>query len=451
MKYRYHSILLALLLSQPLHANAANPYNLNIDTMAIVAQNEPPPLSYDDTIITYDEDAETKIEKYFHPTLVLSGEYTDNLYNVDHDTTENLLLSITPGFWLTMGQAEDMPAAVSVRNTSASGIMMAPLRTDGYDWLNATLMGSMKFDWYSEESVNDFIGGDLNASLQYKPGNKLTLYITDQYRRARIGFDIGNDTADDDRWFDSNLLYTGFDWDLTDKFSAGAKYSGFLLSNNDTVDEYMDRTDHSLSAFGAFNYSMKTSFFLQYQYITLDYDSAEYQDNEQHHIYGGVHWISTEKLTFDLKAGYQQRDYKDERIETTFNSDDNSTVALELSSLYQFSMKTGVSLALSHKFEESDSSLALGKTVFAGDFTYHQELTERLQGILALGYENADYNQMVDQPREDDLFEIRPSLQYTFREWLMTELAYSYRERDSTDDLFDYKTNTVYLSLNSAF
>jgi polysaccharide biosynthesis protein VpsM len=451
MKCRYITVLIAILLSQPVHANASEPFVLNIDTMAIVAQNEPPPLSYDDTIITYDEDAETDREKYFHPSLVLSGEYTDNLYNVDYDTTENLLLSATPGFWLTMGQAEDMPVAVSVKNTSATGIMMAPLRTDGYDWLNVTLMGSMNFDWYSEDSVNDFIGGDLNASLRYKPGSKLTLYITDQYRRARIGFDIGNDTANEQRWFDSNLLYAGFDWDLTEKFSVGAQYSGFYLGNNAFVDSYMDRTDHSLSAFGAFNYSMKTSFYLQYQYITLDYDSAEYQDNEQNYIYGGVHWISTEKISFDLKAGYQQRDYNNERIDTTYNSDDNTTIALELSTLYQFSMKTGISLDLSHKFEESDSSLALGKTVFAGDFNYYQELTERLQGVLVLGYENADYNQMVDQPREDDLYEIRPALQYTFREWLMTELAYSYRERDSTDDLFDYKTNTFYLSLNSAF
>ena len=52
--------------------------------------------------------------------------------------------------------------------------------------------------------------------------------------------------------------------------------------------------------------------------------------------------------------------------------------------------------------------------------------------------------------REDDTFEVRPSVQYLFKDWLMGELAYSYERRDSSDDLFDYDTNTILVSLNFA-
>jgi len=65
-------------------------------------------------------------------------------------------------------------------------------------------------------------------------------------------------------------------------------------------------------------------------------------------------------------------------------------------------------------------------------------------------YENADYNQVIGDKRDDDRYIIRPALQYVSSDWLMAELAYSWEQRKSTDEIYEYDTNTVSFSLNSA-
>lgn len=80
----------------------------------------------------------------------------------------------------------------------------------------------------------------------------------------------------------------------------------------------------------------------------------------------------------------------------------------------------------------------------------HDTATEKITGKCRFTYENADYTQLAASNREDDTFEVRPSVEYLFKDWLMGELAYSYETRDSSDELFDYDTNTVLFSLNFA-
>jgi hypothetical protein len=46
---------------------------------------------------------------------------------------------------------------------------------------------------------------------------------------------------------------------------------------------------------------------------------------------------------------------------------------------------------------------------------------------------------------------VRPAAQYLFKEWLMAELSYQYEQRDSTDDLFDFETNTFLANVKVAF
>ena len=105
---------------------------------------------------------------------------------------------------------------------------------------------------------------------------------------------------------------------------------------------------------------------------------------------------------------------------------------------------------LSHKLDESDTTSALNKRVSKGIFQYRQKFTERLLGRLMLSYETDDYLEGLEVDRDDNRFIVRPAIQYVFRDWLMAELAYTYDTRNSTINTFDYKTNTIFFSLNSA-
>ncbi len=456
MVRRYCTSFLTILFLQPLVANAAQSNNLAIDNMTVVAQNDSQTSS---SSYTYDDEiVETSGDGYFHPTLRISEEYTDNLFNVKNDKTSNFLTTITPGFWMTAGQAQDMPEEIMANNSSPGGIVISPLRVRGYNWINASLTGSMDFNHYSNNSDSDYIGGTLSGRLQYMPGSKLALYINDQFTREQVSYDIRNDIANSNRWSNSNIIYTGFDWDITEKFSTGIKYTNFLLKYNDTPDQFMDRKDNTLSWYGAYNYSVKTSFFLEYQYMDLSYDSNSYRDNEQNYFYGGINWASTAKTTLNFKVGYQQRDFKNDAVEAAVeaveaaNTWDENDLALELGLNWKATEKANFDFYLSHKLEESDSFTALGRRVLAGGIGYQQRLTRRLQGTLNLTYSNEDYMQTPNTPkRDDDRYLVKPALQYTFREWLMGELAYSYESRSSTDERWEYDSNTVYLSLNSSW
>ncbi len=125
-------------------------------------------------------------------------------------------------------------------------------------------------------------------------------------------------------------------------------------------------------------------------------------------------------------------------------------MALELAFQYKVTDKTGITLGASHKIEESDSYYAADKAVTAGTLRYDQEFTERLLGIIDFRYERADYGHVTDKrDRDDHRYAFRPALQYVFKDWLMAEIAYEYETRDSTEDLYEYDTNTISFSLNS--
>lgn len=389
---------------------------------------------------------------FAHPFLSISGEYTDNLFNVDFDHKSNFLTTISPGIWLSLPRRKEVPLHIAPNNTSAGGLQAALPEYEGFDRVNAYLLGALNYKIYSEDSdLNDY-DAILEGLFKYNFRNGLSFEAVDRFTRNQDRFDIGNATAEELRQFHSNVFIADADWLFTEKFRAKLEYSNFYLDYKDTIDEFMNREDNAIALYGYFNYSMKTSLFLQYQYVDVTYDTAELKDNEQNYIYGGINWISTEKTSVNLKLGYQDREYKNSTVNDTVEASDNidnSGFALELAFQYKVTDKTGLTLAGSHKIEESDSYDALNKDVWAGSLRYEQEFTERLQGIIDLRYENADYGK-VSGDRDDDRYLIRPALQYVFKDWLMAELAYEYDTRHSSDVFYDYDTNTISFSLNAA-
>ena len=79
---------------------------------------------------------------------------------------------------------------------------------------------------------------------------------------------------------------------------------------------------------------------------------------------------------------------------------------------------------------------------------YQQRFTEKLSGVIDLLYETSDYSQISEFDRDEERWYIKPALRYLFRDWMMLELAYSWDNRDSTDDIFDYTSNTVMFNIS---
>ncbi len=460
MKHLLSLFCAALLLSG--HTVAAQ--EVTVNEMDVVAENIPDMpmgqsgdnislLPEDNTAQSTDDDLfGTPGGGYVHPFISIGGEYTDNLFNVDSNTESNFLTTISPGIWLAVPRRKEVPLHVAPNNTSAGGLQIGIPDYEGFDRINAYLLGAINYKMYSADSgLNDYDGiGEGLFRYNFRSG--LSLGVVDRFTRSQDRFDIGSSTAEQLRQYYSNLALADADWLFTEKLRAKVEVSNFYLNYDDTIDEFMNRSDNSFSLYAFFNYSMKTSLFVQYQYIDVSYDTSVLKDNEQNYYYAGINWVSSEKTSFRLKAGYQERDYKNALVDeyvSSSSSINDSGFALELAFQYKVTDKTGLTLSASNKIEESDSYDALNKEVIAATIRYEQEFTERFQGIIDLRYENADYG-METGTRDDDRYVARPALQYVFKDWLMAELAYQYDMRDSSDDYFDYSSNTISFSLNSA-
>ncbi len=387
---------------------------------------------------------------YVHPYISISGEYTDNLFNVFYDEKSNFLTTISPGVWFALPRTNEVPITIISHNTSAGGLQyeLEEYAKDEFNRHNAYLLGALDFELYSENSDLNVTNGRLEGLYRYNMKNGLSLQVLDQYSRDTDMFDIGSVVRDTQRKYYSNLLDLAADWEISERLRAKVNYNNFYLDYDEATDSFLNRNDNAIGIYGYLNYTEKSSFFINYDYVDVAYDDGTFdaKDNNQQFIYLGWDWASTEKTDLMVKLGYQKKNYNDNSVFT----DNPDLFAFEFQGEHDFTQKTKLIAIISHKMEESDSYVASGKTVLAFWLRLSHEFSERLSAILDLQYEDADYDQIIPIDRTDDRYFIRPTVQYIFNDWFMAELAYSYDKRDSTQELFEYDANTVYLQLNFA-
>jgi len=384
---------------------------------------------------------------YFHPYLSVGGEYTDNLFNLNENEVSNMLWKVSPGIWFSLPRTKEIPVVIVPHNTSPGGLQLQLDDYLGTDRYQAYALAGADFLMYSEDSDFDDTNLRFEGLFRYNMRGGLSLQVMDRYSDAEDRFEFGGETRDFLVRYYSNLFIGTVDYQMTEKLRLKFDYSHFLLDYDDAINDFLDRADNTFDLYGYFNYSLKTSLFVQYRFVDVSYDTATRKDNTQHYLYGGVTWDTTEKLALLVKAGYQLREYEDSVFSDTYDWDG---FIVTLQSLYRWTEKTQFSLDFYRKSEESDSAVALDKVVFGGSFAYRQNFTEKLSGLLNIVYENAEYTQLVDATRDDDRFYIRPAVRYLFRDWLMCEVAYSYDTRDSSDENFDYTSNTIFFNINFA-
>ncbi len=443
----------------PQHAIAVNELTVvaanNIENESTVIDDMPMgqsaegdvPLLPEEDVTTADDDLFGVDGGYFHPYLSLEGAFTDNLFNVDNDKTSTFYGRVSPGIWVTLPRKKIIPITIAPHNTSPGGLQLELDDFEGIDRFQLYALAGTDFYFYSEDSELDSQDVALEGMGRYNMASGLSLQLLDRYSIGHDDFGFGSATDENLREFDNNLLMATIDWDLTEKLRFKFDYSNFQLNYEEDLNAFLERVDNAFDLYGYFKYSVKTSFFLQYRYTDIEYDSASTKDNSQDFFYGGIRWDTTEKLALLFKAGLQLKEYEEDVV----GFEDSEEFVVDFQALYRFSQKVEAALDFYRKNEESDSFVAAEKVVFGLHFDYTHEFTEKITGKLYFNYENAEYDQLAGLSREDDSLEFKPAIQYLFKEWLMGEIAYSYDGRDSSEDIFDYDTNTFFFSLNVAF
>ncbi len=387
---------------------------------------------------------------YFHSSLGIDFEYTDNLYNVDENKQDNWLTEIAPSVWLTVPRRSRVPLHVAPHNTSVGGMQFSQPENYFFNKYQLYLGAGLDFKDYSENSSLNATDGKLEGLLQYNLTQNLTLALMDRFTRSQDMFNLTNATSNNQRIYDSNIVTVGADWQISEKFSTRLDYNHFELNYDDEVNRFFDRADNGFDFYFFYDYSLKTNFFIQYRYLVADYDKNDDRgfiyDNDNTFIYGGINWKPTVKTTFMAKAGYQNVDYDNPVL-----TDSPNIFSFEIQANWKATVKTSLLLDATYNVEQTDSYGALNKKVFSGRLGYQQRFSNRFRGMLNIIYENSDYNQFDGTPREDDRFYFKPELQYAFRRWLTGELSYTFDSKDSSKDYLDYESNIFRFGLKATF
>lgn len=425
----------------------------------------------------YDPDEPTTDEIFgqpgghLHPYLSLKGEWTDNLFNLDADETNNLLTVVSPGIWVGFPSMKQIPVSLTPHNTAIGGMRFSDPGSSSYDRFQAYLLGGLDYKNYSEDSDLNYTAWRIEGLFQYNLPAGISFRISDRFSYDRDRYDIGSFLPEDFTVVDGTIYQTSLpsrirDYysnqaniavkiDMSEKFSLLLDYVNFYLDYDEEENAWLDRSDNRYSCSINYTYSPKTSFFVEYDFADIRYDTDTRNNSSNNFYYGGLTWKGTAKTSLMAKGGYQVKEY--DNNENNLNKS-NDTFVMEMDFIYLLTDKTKITAGLYKALEETDSVLSNGKDTLVAKVRYNQNFSQRIQGIIEFWYEISDYENFnrtessdIFENRRDDRYLVRPAVQYIIRDWLMAELAYSFENRVSTESLFNYTTNTLSLRLSGTF
>ena len=398
-------------------------------------------------------------EGYLHATLGLRGEWTDNLYNYDANKEENFLFNITPSVWFTWPRRHKRPIQIASDNTSPGGMQYSLTDYEVFNKYQVYLAGKMDIMTYSANSDLDHTEHGIEALVQYQPKFRMTFHLLDKYNHSQDIFNMTEATLENNRVYDSNIFSIGLDWKFSDKVSLQATYKNFFLGYEDDINNFLDRTDNGASCGFYYDYSPKTIFFLDYQFLLASYGENELPDNGNSYLHAGMNWQASVKTSFMIKAGYQQvnydfetpEEYDDVESADDLINDDEAAFSFEAQANWQIVHKSTLILNTKYSIDQTDSKQALNKTVFVGRIAFDYRFSGRIRGDLNLIYEDSDYALFDGDSRLDDRWYLKPQLHFALRKWLYFNIYYSFDKKDSNFDELDYETNTLGIGARGTF
>lgn len=248
----------------------------------------------------------------------------------------------------------------------------------------------------------------------------------------------------------NNNAYVSYVTSKKKMFSVGVKVS-------DVFDRYfkarwqaLNRNRINLGAGVYYNMSSKTSFLAEYTFTNIDYQTNNDNNSNGGTVALGVEGQIAPKVKGTAKATYTYRNYKHDLEGYKNNAD---LFGYEVSLSWQPTTRNEIRLSGDRTFEETVYTsnryfISTGVNLYAS-----QKLMDKFTLALTLGYDNLAYETKVDgTKRSDDVYRVRPEVNYQFKDWLSAGVWYQYRKRDSnvTKD-YEYDNNKAGIFVKALF
>lgn len=386
---------------------------------------------------------------YLHPFITVTEYYTDNLFNTDINKEDEFYAVISPGIWAALPASKQPFLRLSTLNTAPGGLDASRLGTEtdrrfqSYALYRADIREHSRFP---EENRVDQRGEVL---LRHNFRGGLSLQLDDIYEINQDPYSTGISQGRQLDQFQSNLLHLQIDYSVGPRLTLRGDYSRYLLDYDEVRNAFRERDDDAFSAYLFYRMLPKTSVYLLYEHIEIDYDWDILADSTEHHYYTGLQWDMTAKSRGRFMLGYGEKDFAADA-----GSNQNDLLG-EIQLDHRFTPKTSVYLRATRKTNESDIPGVKNILTHRAQFGFSQRLTARLRATIDLFYLRDSYRGelIIDNlsgERVDDYYGAGLALGYAPLRWLNLTLGYRFSERGSNFSRFDYQNNTVFLTLAAA-
>lgn len=318
-----------------------------------------------------------------------------------------------------------------------------------------TLNYSLLANVYENVSYANTVGNYLNGStsLEFDHRNHLVLAARGAFAQDPLGTifsqgNLANQLKEPNQWsgygFDANYRYgaDGADGNLLARFSMNNRE----YSNNK---EYTyQRNLNSYNVGGAFLWRVmpKTQVLFEGDDTILDYlnplNSGGTLDGSVYRAYTGATWQASAKTRAVAKIGYQWRMYDDPSFK------DQSGPAFQGMLHWTPGSYDAVWAEVSNAFNESFIGSATATNTQTYTLNWRHQWLQRFSTSLGALYLNQDY---TDTNLQNQSVVGQVSAYYTFHPGIWADLQYSYTDRTSNQNQYDYNRNLVLLNLRLLF
>ncbi len=180
--------------------------------------------------------------------------------------------------------------------------------------------------------------------------------------------------------------------------------------------------------------------------IPAFYEKADYRDNMQHYLYGGVTQNFARNISLNASAGASYIDYSDD----DFFSDTWAPYA-NVSFSWNYLTGSSVQLGYLHSFNQTDrfdAGSQMSSTFFAA---INHQITPKLMASVHGHFQNSEFNGGVYDGDADKLLMLGVNLAYAITPHWSAEVGYSFDDLNSDGAHNDYQRNRVYLGVTASY
>jgi polysaccharide biosynthesis protein VpsM len=384
-----------------------------------------------------------------HGSLTLSGIYTDNVLNSNHNRISDFSTVLSPALWLVLPHTSEniAPAALDVRSPGGSQLSrqwpesLFHYQASLYYRTDIPLTSSSGHLGYGTTPAQTLAGKLLLI------GNRLSLLAEDHYEYSYHNQEAGAIIRQGERdRYNSNYFGVTLSYDTRHRFVLSGGYSNFITSYQSDLSDFMNRRDNGLFGLLTYKLSPRLSLLAEYRFFDISYDHTGILDSREHYFLGGISWDITAKSKGLFKAGYVAKDF-DQSIGSS------NDFSLELQLEHHFTPKTSVVAGVYRKPTETDLNGMAFSLTNGLDVRLLHILTPKLTAAAGFLVEDDHYRQLhgLTGAADSTTYQVNAELQYAFRRWLRGTVGYAYTIKNASVPELEYNSNTLFFNVIASF